>query len=230
MNLLKRIADSGEPLKALFICDRDELRTQASGAFQNVFGSDAAPVSVGKNRKNARVLIATYQTLDVGSDDADANFLTTNYPENYFTHIVIDECHRSAWGKWSQVLARNPNAVQVGLTATPRQLTADTSDEAAGDAQITADNVRHFGEPVYEYEIGQGIEDGYLAACEIHLSHRSGRAARSAHRSSGAATGQHGAVQWVRGRSRRGQCARCARADCGNQQTGGNRHVEERWG
>ena len=33
--------------------------------------------------------------------------------------------------------------------------------------QITADNLRHFGEPVYEYDIGQGIEDGYLAACEI---------------------------------------------------------------
>ena len=25
-------------------------------------------------------------------------------PENYFSHIVIDECHCSAWGKWSQVL------------------------------------------------------------------------------------------------------------------------------
>ncbi len=171
VNLLKRIAESGEPLKALFICDRDELRTQASGAFQNVFGSDAAPVSASQNQKNARVLIATYQTLDVASDDADANFLTANYPPNYFTHIVIDECHRSAWGKWSQVLTRNPNAVQVGLTATPRQLTGDGSQEATADAQVSADNVRHFGDPVYEYEIGQGIEDGYLAACEIHRSH-----------------------------------------------------------
>lgn len=50
------------------------------------------------------------------------NFLTENYPENYFSHIIIDECHRSAWGKWSQVLTRNPNVVQVGLTATPRQI------------------------------------------------------------------------------------------------------------
>ena len=47
-----------------------------------------------------RILVATYQTLDVASDDADANFLTTNYPPDYFSHIVIDECHRSAWGKW----------------------------------------------------------------------------------------------------------------------------------
>src|SRR2546426_12431408 len=35
------------------------------------------------------------------------------------------------------------------------------------DAQISADNIRHFGEPVYEYDIAQGIDDGYLAACEI---------------------------------------------------------------
>ncbi len=169
VNLLRRIADAGQLRRALFICDRDELRSQASGAFQRVFGADAAPVSRGKPEKNARVLIATYQTLDVDSDEAYANFLTTHYPENYFSHIVIDECHRSAWGKWSQVLIRNPNAIQIGLTATPRQLIGESnaSPGSSEDARITADNIRHFGEPVYEYDMGQGIEDGYLAACEI---------------------------------------------------------------
>jgi type I restriction enzyme, R subunit len=172
VNLLRRIADSGQPIKALFVCDRDELRTQAAGAFQNMFGADAAVVSARNPQKNARILIATYQTLDVDNEEATANFLTANYPENYFTHIIIDECHRSAWGKWSEVLRRNPAAVQVGLTATPRQLeTTESSPEAAADAQISADNIRHFGEPVYEYDIGQGIEDGYLAACEIRQSH-----------------------------------------------------------
>jgi type I restriction enzyme R subunit len=35
-----------------------------------------------------------------------------------------------AWGKWSEVLRRNPEAVQIGLTATPRQLTyAENTDE-----------------------------------------------------------------------------------------------------
>jgi type I restriction enzyme R subunit len=67
------------------------------------------------------------------------------------------------------VLIRNPNAVQIGLTATPRtlELTERTRD-ALADAAINADNLRHFGEPVYEYDMAQGIEDGYLAACEIH--------------------------------------------------------------
>ena len=50
--------------------------------------------------------------------------------------------------------------------AAPARLSRDRPEPQA-DAQISADNLRHFGEPVYEYEIGQGIEDGYLAACEI---------------------------------------------------------------
>jgi type I restriction enzyme R subunit len=167
VHLLRRIADAGQLRKALFICDRDELRNQGLGAFQNVFGADAAGVSGKEPQKNARVLIATYQTLDIDREDSDANFLTANYPENYFSHIIIDECHRSAWGKWSLVLQRNPNAVQIGLTATPRELVYQTSEVSPEDMQITADNIRYFGEPVYEYEMSQGMEDGYLAACEV---------------------------------------------------------------
>jgi type I restriction enzyme R subunit len=172
VHLLKRIADAGQLRRALFICDRDELRSQALGALQNVFGADAAEVyrkSDGTNNaRNARIHVATYQTLDVDTEEATANFLTAHYPENYFTHVVIDECHRSAWGKWSEVLLRNPDAVQVGLTATPRSLKiSEKTREAQEDARITADNLRHFGEPVYEYDMAQAIEDGYLAACEI---------------------------------------------------------------
>jgi type I restriction enzyme R subunit len=40
-------------------------------------------------------------------------------------------------------------------------------DEGSEDDQISADNIRHFGDPVYSYDMSQGIEDGYLAACEI---------------------------------------------------------------
>ncbi len=158
------------------------------------------------NAKNARIHIATYQTLGVENENGDASFLTTFYPENFFTHVVIDECHRSAWGRWSQVLTRNRNAVQIGLTATPRRLAetlkrqvqecnaasldrlplvaeAGSGDKQArladpvasysitrevlADAEITANNLAYFGEPAYEYDIAQAIEDGYLAACEI---------------------------------------------------------------
>jgi len=210
VNLLKRISDAGQMTRALFVCDRDELRTQAVKAFQNVFGADAAEVyrkpDGTNNAKNARVHVATYQTLGVENENGDATFLTAFYPENYFTHVVIDECHRSAWGKWSQVLTRNRNAVHIGLTATPRRLAErirqevedfersatavpmaaegqvepgsvlrhvsprryyGLSPEILADAEITANNLAYFGDPAYEYDIAQAIEDGYLAACEI---------------------------------------------------------------
>ncbi len=59
VNLLKRIAGAGQLKRALFVCDRDELRIQGTGAMQAVFGADAAPVSSGNPQKNARILIAT---------------------------------------------------------------------------------------------------------------------------------------------------------------------------
>ena len=169
VNLLKRLADAGQMTRALFICDRDELRTQALGALYAVFGSDAAQATAANPEKNARVVVATYQTLGVEGDGDDASYLTRHYPENYFSHLIIDECHRSAWGQWSQVLTRNAAAVHIGLTATPRQLPEDVQATAGAqdDQQITADNLRYFGEPVYEYTMAQAMADGYLAACEI---------------------------------------------------------------
>lgn len=168
VHILKKIADAGRLRRALFVCDRDELRNQALSAFQAVFGADAAAVTSSNPQKNARVLIATYQTLNVATDTDDAKFFIENYPENYFSHIVIDECHRSAWGKWSIILRRNPDAIHIGLTATPRWFAEGLrKEDAAEDEEITANNYRYFGEPVYEYDIAQGIEDGYLAACMV---------------------------------------------------------------
>ena len=172
VNLLKRIADAGRLRCALFLCDRDELRSQAQAAFHNAFSSDAAIVRLanGENEaRNARVHIATYQTLGVDAEDGDESFLTQHYPEDHFSHIIIDECHRSAWNKWSQVLRRNSKAVQIGLTATPRRIEG-TGPDTEQDEEITAHNIDYFGEPAYEYGITQGIDDGYLAACQIRTS------------------------------------------------------------
>lgn len=72
--------------------------------------------------------------------------------------------------EWSEVLRRNPDAVQIGLTATPRKIKlpqGTNADDLADDERLLADNIRHFGEPVYEYDLAQAMEDGYLAACEI---------------------------------------------------------------
>ncbi|MDR2124419.1 MAG: hypothetical protein LBP38_05475 [Desulfovibrio sp.] len=65
-------------------------------------------------------------------------------------------------------MTRNSKAVQIGLTATPRSLIIkENTKEAEADRKLTADNLRYFGEPVYEYTMLQAVEDGYLAACEI---------------------------------------------------------------
>lgn len=77
VQLLRKIAAAGHLRRALFVCDRDELRNQALTAFRNEFGADAAAVSGGNPQMNARILIATYQTLDVDTDEAAASFLTT---------------------------------------------------------------------------------------------------------------------------------------------------------
>lgn len=42
-------------------------------------------------------------------------------PPDYFKFIVIDECHRSIYGKWRSVLNYFNNAIVLGLTATPTE-------------------------------------------------------------------------------------------------------------
>ena len=169
-NLLWRMSQAGQlPKPALFLCDRDELREQAYAKLKAAFGDNARIVETkqgGNAAQNARIHIATYQTLGLDDDDGFASFLSEHYGEDAFSVIIIDECHRSAWGRWSEVLKRNPNAIHIGLTATPRKL-AESKNATAEDQEITANNRKYFGDPVYEYTLIQAQEDGYLAACEI---------------------------------------------------------------
>jgi type I restriction enzyme R subunit len=167
--LLHKLSQAGQLRRALFLVDRDELRTQGWARLRAVFGDSVQVVTTSEPCLNARVLVASYQTLNVESDDLEPTFWHDNYPADFFSHIVIDECHRSAWGKWSVVLRDNPEAVHIGLTATPRSLKPSRKATQAHDqdAEITAHNIEYFGEPVYEYPIWQAQEDGFLAASEI---------------------------------------------------------------
>jgi type I restriction enzyme, R subunit len=190
--MLRRMFDAGFLGKALFVCDRTELRDNGLGDFQAAFGNDAAEINTCNPQKNAKVIIATYQTLDHkkrsekiykerADDDGtapdetaiDATFFLKHYPPGYFDVIVIDECHRSAWGKWFVILEKNEQAIQIGLTATPRQIrlpeveTGELARHITEDRRLLADNLKYFGDPVYEYTYQQGVADGYLAPCEI---------------------------------------------------------------
>jgi type I restriction enzyme R subunit len=170
---LRRLFDAGLMGKALFVCDRTELRDNGLGDFQAAFGNNAAEVDTKHPQKNARVLIATYQTLDDEQEGMDQTFFLRHYPPGFFDAIVIDECHRSAWGHWHVILEKNPDAIQIGLTATPRQIrvpeTADLEvlQKVEFERRLLADNIRYFGEPAYVYEYMQGVADGYLAPADI---------------------------------------------------------------
>lgn len=202
--LLRRVFDAGFAGKALFVCDRTELRDNGLGDFQAAFGNDAAEIDTRNPQKNAKIVIATYQTLghkkkkptenkfppparlaenegaELDEDEnqepvevIDSTFFLKHYPPGYFDVIVIDECHRSAWGKWFVILENNQEAIQIGLTATPREIKLPETEnpELASrideDRRLLADNLKYFGEPAYEYSYQQGVADGYLAPCEI---------------------------------------------------------------
>lgn len=165
--LLYKLQQAGHLKRALFLCDRDELRIQAMAHLHAVFGDNARIVSTDTPQLNATVLIASYQTLNVSAEDREPRFWKENYPPGFFSHIIIDECHRSAWEKWSIILKDNPSAVHIGLTATPRVIVGGKKQARQTDEEITAHNIQYFGSPVYEYTISDGQEDGYLAQCEI---------------------------------------------------------------
>jgi len=80
--------------------------------------------------------------------------LYKKYPSDFFDLIIIDECHRSGFGTWNEILQYFDSAVQLGMTATPKR-----------DDNI--DTYAYFGEPVYSYSMGNGIEDGFLAPYQI---------------------------------------------------------------
>lgn len=197
--ILKHLDAAGKLTRALFVCDRDPLRTAAIGDMQTLFGTNAAVVSTQDPQINAKVLVSTYHTLgfkpvtEEPEDPADepdspwrhpptakpdapaipGSFFVDNYPENFFDVIVIDECHRSAWGQWRVILDRNPKALHLGLTATPRTIKVpeisdpETAARINEDKRFLADNERYFGTATYTYDYLDGVEDGYLAPCEI---------------------------------------------------------------
>ena len=69
----------------------------------------------------------------------------------------MDECHRGSAAEdsaWRKVLEYFSGAIQIGMTATPKE-TEDVS------------NITYFGEPVYTYSLKQGIEDGFLAPYKV---------------------------------------------------------------
>jgi type I restriction enzyme R subunit len=136
--------------RVLYLADRKFLRDQAYNEFAP-FEDARALIEEGKTPRNRDVYFSIYQAMYSGEG---RDRLYKQYPPDFFDLIIIDECHRSGYGTWKEILDYFASAIHLGMTATPKR--TDNIDTYA-----------YFGEPVYSYSMGQAIEDGFLAPFQI---------------------------------------------------------------
>ena len=101
-------------------------------------------------------------------------------PPDYFQLIIVDECHRSIYNVWSQVLSYF-DAFIVGLTATPDNRTFAFFDENIVSEypreQAIVDGV-NVGEDIFLIETNVGKNGGHLMKQLIEYRDRLSRAKR----------------------------------------------------
>jgi len=150
--------------RILFLADRNILADQAYNSF-STFPDDALvrikPNEIrnrGRVPTNGSIFFTIFQTFMSGTD-AEGNPAPYfgEYPADYFDFIIIDECHRGGANdesNWRGILEYFNQAVQLGLTATPKR-------------KDNVDTYRYFGEPVYIYSLKEGINDGLLTPFKV---------------------------------------------------------------
>lgn len=138
----------------LFLADRNILVDQTITNDFKPFGAVMTKVRHRMVDKSYEVYLALYQA--VSGTEAEQNIYTQFSPD-FFDLVVIDECHRGSAREdsaWRDILDYFAPAIQLGLTATPKE-TRDVS------------TLTYFGEPVYTYSLKQGIDDGFLAPYKV---------------------------------------------------------------
>lgn len=160
-NLSWKLTRSGYATKVLFLADRVKLRGDAFNEF-GAYGK-ARVIAASNDPQLARdIHFATYQGLY--SLGADGKRLFERYPADFFDLIVIDECHRSGYGDWQAILKHFDSAFHLGMTATPKRTdNIDTYEFFAGENRDGDGNPQ----PAFEYSLGRGIDDGYLATYRV---------------------------------------------------------------
>ena len=134
--------------RVLFLVDRNNLGKQAEGAFGDFkLTENGEPFSTiytterlrsGKISDKTNLVICTIQRLFSvitgqelqDDDDGESSFESDTQPDvelngqlllppDFFDLIIVDECHRSIYGRWRKVLEYFKEARIIGLTATP---------------------------------------------------------------------------------------------------------------
>lgn len=102
------------------------------------------------------------------------------YPPEFFDVIIIDECHRSIYNVWKQVLEYF-DAFQIGLTATPDKRTLGYFDENIvseySREQAIIDGV-NVGEDVFLIETEVGKQGGTILKQMVEYRNRMSREKR----------------------------------------------------
>ncbi len=152
--IIWRLWKAKKAKRILFLADRNILVDQTLVNDFKPFGEAMTKVRNRKIDPAYEIHLGLYQAL-TGPDESDKIFKSVS--PDFFDLIVVDECHRGSASEdsaWREILDYFGEAVQIGMTATPRE-TAYQS------------NITYFGDPVYTYSLKQGIEDGFLAPYKV---------------------------------------------------------------
>ncbi|MCU7944137.1 MAG: DEAD/DEAH box helicase family protein [Candidatus Thiodiazotropha sp. (ex Cardiolucina cf. quadrata)] len=140
--------------RVLFLADRNILVDQTLVNDFKPFGSVMTKIKNRKIDPSYEIYLGLYQAI-TGPEEVDKIFKSVS--RDFFDMIVIDECHRGSAADdstWREILDYFDGAVQLGLTATPKETKYVSSTS-------------YFGDPVYTYSLKQGIEDGFLAPYKV---------------------------------------------------------------
>lgn len=159
--LISRLFEASSISRVLFLVDRIALANQAYEVFAR-FLPDYPTYVLRPNRNIDRaknVIISTLQTMITDYQ---------SFSKGYFDLVIIDECHRSIYGEYSNVL-HHFDSIKIGMTATPciADVVMYPNDE---DDRIIRDTLKFFGlsKPTYRYQLRQAINDKYLVPYSIY--------------------------------------------------------------
>jgi type I restriction enzyme R subunit len=146
----------GRNPRVLYLADRNILIDQPrSGYFVPAFGEGPVWKLSGEAKAGREIYFALYQALADGGEESNGIF--RQFDPDFFDLVIVDECHRgsaNAESSWRAILEHFSPATQLGMTATPRR-------------EETVDSYEYFGDPLFEYSLAQGIDDGFLAPYRV---------------------------------------------------------------